>query len=59
MSWEPGNLKTDTNYKTVFVWDMSETQCDNKIYGKDIPNIYENNFGKNIPFGQTDILHVV
>ncbi len=29
------------------------------IYGKDIPNIYENNFGKNIPFGQMDILHVV
>ena len=25
---------------------MSETQCDNKIYGKDIPNIYENNSGK-------------
>ena len=25
---------------------MSETQCDNKIYGKDILNIYENNFGK-------------
>ena len=38
---------------------MSETQCDNKIYGKDILNIYENNFGKNIPFGQMDILHVV
>ena len=29
------------------------------IYGKDIPNIHENNFGKNIPFGQMDILHVV
>ena len=38
---------------------MSETQCDNKIYGKDIPNIYENNSGKNIPFGQMDILPVV
>ena len=35
---------------------MSEIQCDNKIYGKDIPNIYENNSGKNIPFGQMDIL---
>ena len=46
-------------YKTVFVWDMSETQCDNKIYGKAIPNIYENNSGKNIPFGQMDILPVV
>ena len=29
------------------------------IYGKDIPNIYENNSGKNIPFGQMDILPVV
>jgi len=38
---------------------MSETQCDNKIYGKDIPNIYENNSGKHIPFGQMDILPVV
>ena len=38
---------------------MSETQCDNKTYGKDIPNIYENNSGKNITFGQMDILPVV
>ena len=29
------------------------------IYGKDILNIYENNSGKNIPFGQMDILPVV
>ena len=28
-------------------------------YEKVIPNIYENNFGKNIPFGKMDILHVV
>ena len=27
---------------------MSETQCDNKIYGKDILNICENNSGNNM-----------
>ena len=34
------------SYTTYHIW-------------KDIPNIYENNFGKNIPFGQMDILPVV
>ena len=69
MAWEHGNLKTDTNtyYNiTLFLSANIERNYwfrdgyhDNKIYGKDILNIYENNSGKNIPFGQMDILHVV
>ena len=34
------------SYTTYHIW-------------KRYPNIYENNFGKNIPFGEMDILHVV
>ena len=53
---------TDRNIERNFwgyFFSHAEFGTNPEVLEKDIPNIYENNFGKNIPFGQMDILHVV
>ena len=53
------HMETDKDHIHYMIETEPTMSISKIVYGKDILNIYENNSGKNIPFGQMDILPVV